>query len=191
MGDPYGRSDDVWIDLYGDTYPIKDDLKKRGAVWTDDCPQSDGMADVLLSGFSMRRPMNRWAIRLDNLEKLSGKIAELEELGFTVQFPSKESIAAYRAIRAKVDGRNAAEQAERKAALDALGSKPQYSDEIQAFFPAGTTWNRKFYGKAGKYRVYISGKEVNVTDAQKDEMEKTLESRDAWEASKQEIMQGT
>lgn len=77
-----------------------------------------------------------------------------------------------------------AEQAERKAALDALGPKPEYSDEMRSFFPNGTTWNRKFYGKAGKYRIYISGKEVSVTDAQKSEMEKALESRDAWEARK-------
>lgn len=138
----------------------------------------------------MCRPMKRWAVRLDNLGELSGKIAELEKLGFTVQFPSEESIAVYRAIRAEVDERRVAEQAERKAALDALGPKPQYSDEIRSFFPDGTTWNRKFYGKAGKDRIYISGKEVCITDAQKAEMEKTLESRDAWEARKKEIMRG-
>ena len=189
-GNPCGRSDEVWIVLFGDTYPIKDDLKKCGAVWTDACPQSDGMTGALFAEFSMRRPMKRWAVRLDDLGKLSGKIAELEGLGFTFQFPSKESIATYRAIRAEVNERRVAEQAERKAALDALGPKPKYSDEIRSFFPDGTTGNRKFYGKAGKYRIYISGKEICVTDAQKAEMEKTLESRDAWEARKKEIMQG-
>lgn len=43
-------------------------------------------------------------------------------------------------------------------------------------------------------QLYVDGrqfrKEVCITDAQKAEMEKNLESRDAWEARKKEIMRG-
>ena len=147
----------------------------------------------------MSRPLKRWAICLNDIEQLPDAVEKLERLGFTIQFPEEGVITTYRLIHNEIKKKQAAEQekkaaaqaqkeAEQKAALEALGPKPAYSEEIHSFFPAGTTWNRKFYGKSGKYRVYISGKEVFITDEQKKEMEATLEARDAWEDKKAAIL---
>lgn len=199
FGNPYGNEEAVWVVLHGDTYSIKDKLKEIGAIWTDAYPDSDSAGGVLLSGLSTRRPMKRWAILLSDLDRLPDKVELLEDIGFSVELPNDDAVATYRIIRADVQKQKAAQRAEQEAAkekkwleqqkaLDELGPKPSYSDEIRAFFPVGTTWNRKFYGKPGKYRVYISGQEVFITNDQKAEMEQTLNARDAWEEKKEAIL---
>ena len=200
LGDPYGTEDTFWIVLFGETYEIKDKLKEIGARWTNAYPDSDNAIGVLMSGLSMKRPMNRWAIPLSDLEALPEKVRLLENMGFAIESPGDDVFIAYKTIRAEVKKRKEAEQAEQNAikekkrmeqqkALEALGPKPVYSDEIHTFFPTGSTWNRKFYGKPGKYRVYISGQEVSITDEQKAEMEQTLKDREAWDEKRKAILE--
>ena len=39
LGNPYVESDSVWIVMFGDLFPIKEDLKQCGAIWTENYPE--------------------------------------------------------------------------------------------------------------------------------------------------------
>lgn len=201
FGSPYEDSEWAWFILHGDTFPIKEDLKKLGAWWTDEYPDQDNSTGAtLLYGLSMQRPLKRWAIRCPlNETKVAEIQSKLEAIGFCCVLPSAETIQLWHSVRAESQRmknekahKEAAEKSEKEraiaSALAELGPKPEYPDEIKALWPDGATWNGKIYGRSKHYSVYFNGQKIDLTDEQADIMEKAYAARLDWAAKRKEIM---
>lgn len=201
LGSPYEDKMHIFFVLFGDTYPLKEDLKAIGGRYTDDYPTEDStLTNTVFHGLSTKPPMKRWAIHClyENGKEVAQKLAGL---GFKLEFPSKETqgmwlrvhaeSAAHKDARQAEEAKAAAEKgAEKQKKLDELGPIPAWPEDILSIWPAGARWNGKFYGRPGRYSVYLGGEKVDLSDTQKDEMEKTSEARAAWRKRKEEIGQG-
>lgn len=75
-------------------------------------------------------------------------------------------------------------------ALEELGPKPEWPEEISRVWPEGGTWNCKFYGRPGKWRIYIKNQEIQLSDGLKEQMEEIYEKRNEWKKKKDEIERG-
>lgn len=171
----------------GDTMPNKEAIKALGATYTRDYP-SEGMLGDL---FMMRAPGLRWVLNCE-IDELQSKIDQIKNIGAKINsVPSDTDIALYHKIvndrqKNKLEKERAL-QAELDTELDILGKIPSWPEDIAELWPEGTKWNGKFYGKINKWRVYFSGKEVYLTDNQKEEMEKVQKERQIWREKKKEI----
>lgn len=201
LGDPYNEKMDVFFVLFGDTYPLKEDLKAIGCRYTDDYPEDEStLGSTLFYGMSAKTPMKRWAIHC-LFEEGKEKVQKLTDLGFKVVYPGQEAQMMWAHVHAEAAAQKDAKRAEEAAAaaeekaekqkkLDELGPIPAWPEDILSIWPAGARWNGKFYGRAGRYSVYLGGEKVDLSDTQKEEMEKTSEARAAWWKRKEEIGQG-
>lgn len=194
MGSAMDEQPHVYAVFGGDTYPHKDELKALGARWTRDYPGNMG----LLGALRLTGPdCSAWVIEVSDLESLEPKLAELDA---KIEWPSREDMAVWAAMRQsaeayhqerreKVAAAKAEREAAKQAALDELGPKPTYPERISALWPAGGRWNGNIYGKPGKHRVYLGGVEVFVSDDEAATMTATLAARKAWQAQKDSIEQ--
>lgn len=89
----------VAIVFEGDTFPYKDELKARGAKWTDVYPLSEEQkAGGIFTGLlATREPPKRWVI-YTSPEQLEAKIDELKDfLQFNLkEIPSQENILIWK-----------------------------------------------------------------------------------------------
>ena len=188
---PFADTNDLWVVLYGDTYPIKDDIKALGGFYTDAYPDKDSFFANMLS---TSRPLKRWCLRCPWDYEATGQ--KLAALGFEVQLPSESEEATYLVARQEHLDRKAAQQADdaaKQSAIDAqladLGPKPEWPDDIKALWPTGAKWNCKIYGRKGSYCIYLNGDKIPLTDAQQSAMQSTYTARQEWEAKKKSIME--
>lgn len=195
LGSPLKEKATIYAVLFGDTYSLKEQLKAIKAIWTDDYPETDGFWGSL--GMTVNRPFKRWVLRI-NEENFEEACSNLTELGFKCELPNEESFVIWSTAHKSAMMRNeelAKEKREKQAEIEAkkaeaiqlLGAKPAYPEEIRALWPEGAKWNGKIYGKKGHYRVYFSGTETSISDEQKVLMETVLDARREWEDKKEEI----
>ena len=181
LGSPLDDKPVAYAVLFGDTYPIKDNIKSIGAYYTDNYPADAGILGSL--GLSLAAPQKRWVLEIGDDKKL----AELEALGFAIECPSETDIIMWRSAH-EIEMKNKAENDEIKnQAMDQIGEIPAWPDEIKAIWPAGTKWNGKVYGKPGNYNVYFSGDKVEITDEQKETLEKKKKKRERWREFKKSV----
>ena len=82
-------------------------------------------------------------------------------------------LIAYQQEKAKHD----AQEAERKAKMDALGPPPAVPAVLK-----GHRWNQRVYGNAGNYTVYPDGVKTGLTDAEANEIMVYLKETEAYGA---------
>lgn len=198
LGNPYNEKMDVWFVLFGDTYPLREQLKAIGGRFTDEYPaEKSTLGGSLFFGMSTKLPMKRWAIYC-----LADKGHEVEQklsgLGFQLQYPSQETQDMWRRVHAEATAQRETKRAEKEKAaaerekeksekLTALGPMPTWPKNILAVWPASARWNGKIYGRPGSYSVYFGGEKVDLTDTQKEALEKAQAARAAWRKKKEEI----
>ena len=132
----------------GNTKPLKDEIKKLGYRW-----QTKDTADNML-GLDFRKPDLCW-----------GKIIYPSE--FEAELLKAESIGAEKLVTEKglatmlVQSVAIGMQKEWKkkhAAIAAL-EKPEIPEIIK-----GHKWNKKIYGRAGRYSIYPDGEKTEISD---------------------------
>ena len=178
----------------GNSYPKKDEIKAIGGVWTDNYPTEGAFKSLFGASFTPKR----WVL-FCALDELNETVKKVEDIGAKINnVPTNMDIAVYEDInrrkrqqkeevKKKIEQEKEEKQKEKQKLLDELGPIPPWPDDIAEKWPDGTTWNGKIYGKEGYYNVYFSGKNVRITNEQKEEMEKTSELRDEWKKKKKEI----
>lgn len=167
----------------GDTYTHKEDINGLGACWTQDYPD-EGILNDLLQVSPHRYRWVAWC----TLDDFAYKLKQIEEIGAKIKsMPSNNDFAMYRTIKNKVDTDKAKKEEALQKELASIGPKPPWPDDILALWPSGATWNGKFYGKTGYWSVYFNGVKIELTDEQKDIMEKTSKKRQEWLSKKQDI----
>lgn len=103
----------------GDTYPYKDRLKARGAVWTDEYPTKEElMAGSTLAGlFMFREAPKKWVVYIEQFCELNEKLSELmtefkNDGARIVEQPSDANIQLWtEAFRQMVESENNEEKA--------------------------------------------------------------------------------
>lgn len=167
----------------GDTMPYKDIIKSLGATYTRDYPSEGVLGDL----FMMRAPKLRWVLNCE-IKELQSKIEQIKNIGAKINsVPSDRDIALYHQIMRDKQKNKLEKEKVLQAELDTLGKIPSWPENITELWPEGAKWNGKFYGKSKIWRVYFSGKEVYLTDKQKEEMEKVQKERQEWREKKKEI----
>lgn len=179
----YDKTPGVWAVFGGDSYSHKDELKAAGCRWSDEYPDKSVMGDLL----GLSRPRKAWVLRGEDPEAL---IETARNLGAAVTLPDEMEMATWAAARKEVEAIRSREQEKTNAALEELGPIPAWPEAVKAQWPEGATWNGKVYGKAGAHRIYLSGKEVYITDEDAEAMERTREARADWRKKKSEIESG-
>lgn len=135
----------------------------------------------------MRAPGLRWVLNCE-IDELQSKIDKIKNIGAKINsVPSDTDIALYHQILNDKQKNRLEKERVIQEKLEILGKIPSWPEDIAELWPEGAKWNGKFYGKTGKWRVYFSGKEIYLTDKQKEEMEKTQEARQIWRENKKEI----
>ncbi|MBJ6362078.1 hypothetical protein ACFOQM_12330 [Paenibacillus sp. GCM10012307] len=174
--DPYGQR--IVLQFKGGTEGLKEEIRALGYRWGELPPI--GTFGLL----STSRPPLAWhrIIELDQLQTELDKVAGLQpELKNNM---TDLDVAFYREIKTRNDAQKTAEEA-KKSEIDAQKSavpRPKVPPKL-----AGTTWNQKIYGKQGRYRIYPDGVEVNLTDAEADEVREFLAAKAAYKKKIEEI----
>lgn len=179
----YNKPDDedIAIVFYGDTYPHKTEIQSLGAVWTDEFPSEGLLNDMIMGGSGYKR----WVL-YTSMEKFDETIKKVESIANVKNYPSDVDIMMY----SQQKQRQLDKMARVNNALEELGPKPEWPEEISKVWPEGGTWNCKFYGKPGKWMIYIKNKEIQISDDLKKQMEEVFEKRNEWKKKKEEIERG-
>lgn len=166
----------VLIIFGGNTKQNKEKIKELGADWTHEYPSEGDFMNTRKSGF-------RWVIRC-NTNEIGTKLLEIKKIGAKINnLPSKTDISSYLHTLKEY------ETVKRKyhLAIEELGAIPSWSSEINDIWPEEARWNGKFYGKSGKWCVYLSNEKIDLTDEQNKSMEETMNQRNLWKKKKNEI----
>lgn len=113
---------------------------------------------------------------------------EIVAIGGTCVVPPDDEKQLYAELLA--DGKKEAEIRRERyaAALEQLGPKPEYPQDVADIFSGGH-WNGTFYGGPGNWSVYINGEKRALTDEQKRAKKKIGKARAEWNARAAEIKQ--
>lgn len=168
----------------GDTMPHKDTIKTLHARYTDDYPADGMLGDLLMT----RSPKLRWVLYC-KIEDIQTKIDQVKGIGAKINsFPSETDLALYMQVLNNAQKERAKKEKEKQEAMQAeletIGKIPSWPKDILKMWPDGAKWNGKFYGKSGRWSVYFSGEKVELTDVQKEAMEKAQEERQKWREKK-------
>ena len=153
---PYDVKTPIVLSFSGDSYTYKDKIKELGYHW--------GYADPAgVFGFmSTKEPPKTWSKTIP-LEQYDAEIAAAKEIGAKIKDNVRDvDIAAYKQVKAEADKKEANEKAKEQAIeseIAKLGDPPAKPSCL----PKGR-WNGRIYGKQGKYRIYISNKEIAISD---------------------------
>lgn len=187
LGSAFDRDIKAWAVFGGDSYSHKDELKAAGARYTDEYPSKSALSDIL----GIERTPRAWCLCDTSVEPL---LAKAEALGAKIYLPSETDLAVWQAARqTALQAREekaaeaAANEQEKQAALSELGEKPAWPQSVSDKWPKGAKWNTRIYGKPGNHRIYLSGKEIHITDEEAAAMQDTLKARESWTARKKEI----
>lgn len=162
-------------------YEYKDQLKALGYRWVDNVPcRHPGEL-----GNDLHHGQRCWAKRVAR-DGITAACNEIVAIGGTCVVPPDDEKQLYAELLA--DGKKEAEIRRERyaAALEQLGPKPEYPQDVAAIF-AGGRWNGKIYGRPGNWSVYIDGEKRAMTNAQKQAMEEIDRARAEWEARKAEM----
>ena len=166
-------------------YDYRDQLKAAGYRLTEYYPSGSRAGNALADALRVTAPPKMWCktIAIDNIPE---ETAAVEAMGGRCILPSREALADFAAMlaagKAAADKKKAAEEeaaAKKAAAREAAGPIPEYPADLAGIL-AGGRWNGKIYGKPGSWRIYISGAETPLTDAQKKALEETSAARREW-----------
>lgn len=152
---PYINVDDggillsVWFS--GDTLPHKDDIKALDYHWGEREAANDLFATYVPKCWQK-------TISLDNLEE---EVEKAISVGAKSLVSDKGLFATMNYHIALEKQEKWKEQQERIKAIN----RPKVPSLI-----SGHRWNRKIYGKAGNWSVYLDGEKVLVTDEQAEEL---------------------
>lgn len=162
-------------------YDYKEQLKDLGYIWVNNRPGHNpgDLGNVLYDG------QRCWAKRVAR-DGITAACNEIVAIGGTCVVPPDDEKQLYAELLA--DGKKEAEIRRERyaAALEQLGPKPEYPQDVAAIF-AGGRWNGKIYGRPGNWSVYIDGEKREITNAQKQAMEEIDRARAEWEARKAEM----
>lgn len=198
LGNAMEENPTIYAVFGGDAYSHKDELKALGAYFTDDYPTGGALIDAIGLGYVPKA----WVMRFRNLESLREDLIKLESdlapLGCILKYPSDDdrrfwsdlhafALSERKKRRENEDAAKAEREAAKQTALEELGPKPAFPERIMALWPAGGCWNGTVYGKPGKRRVYLGGKEVNISDEEATAMSTILAARKKWQCKKDEI----
>lgn len=175
---PMFHSSDLPIAIIfgGNTKPIKEKLKELGAHWTKDYPT----ASFLGEAFGEPNYVYRWVIWCE-IYKIDAFLKKIELLGIKINtVPSAMDISMYAQMREAENKRKEEKKSERDKELEELGEIPQWPQSIRDELSSGAKWNRKFYGKAGRWSIYLSGTKIELTDDEKEEIEEIGKKRGEW-----------
>lgn len=179
------QEDEIAIVFYGDTYPYKDKIRELGAVWTDYQPAQGVLNNLIMGG-----PNYKSWVLFTSLDKFEETIKKVEHIATVKNYPTDVDIAMHLSMKQRQSEKEEEKQEENKKRLDALGPKPEWPEEISKVWPEGGTWNCKFYGKPGKWKIYIKNQEIQLTDELKEQMEEVYKKRLEWKKKKEEIERG-
>lgn len=199
LGNPYESDIKMLAVLYGDVYPIKDQVKEIGdARFCDDYPNSDDIFTAPLP-FVLSRPKKRWTITFGQ-DAFNEVLSRLKALGFSITYPTKDDINTWATIHQQYLSKqeekcaeDLAKEQEKKnkiaSALAELGPQPELPDWFKQQ-ATGKRWNGTIYGRSGHYNIYLSGEQLNLTDAQAKELQKAVSEREQWYKKEQAIKHG-
>lgn len=170
----------MYIQLSGNTRPVKDKIKELGFKWTE---LNEG---GVLGFISVSRPKLGWQYQVSGdvntaSASIRGKIAELREAFpelVEVNGTSDVDFAAY----LRVSQANAGKRDELESKLAELGPRPEKPECI----PAGR-WNGKLYGRSGRYSIYVDNAKIDLNDADGDAVAQYISARDDYEAKAAKI----
>lgn len=170
-------------------YDYRDQLKAAGYRLTEYYPSGSRAGNALADALRVTAPPKMWCktIAIDDIQ---AETAAVEAMGGHCILPSREALSDFAAMlaagKAERDrtavAKKAAEEeaaAKKAAAMEAAGPIPEYPADLARIL-AGGRWNGKIYGKPGAWRIYISGTETPLTDAQKKALEETSAARRTW-----------
>ena len=151
----------VWYE--GDTMPHKDEIKELGYRWSERISAQDSL--------SFKRPPLCWnkTIRYDELEK---EAAQAVALG-AASIVAESGLFASINYRIAVNKQNEWQQKQEKINAVVKTDVPE--------LVSGRKWNKKIYGKAGGYMVYLDGDKICITDEQADVLKRYLEQKDMYD----------
>lgn len=173
--------EDIAIVFYGDTYPHKAEIQSLGAVWTDRYPREGFLNDMIMGGSGYKS----WVL-YSSVENFEENIKKVETIAKVNNYPSEVDIIMYSTQKQKqLDKRTRINNE-----LEELGPKPEWPDEISRIWPEGGSWNCKFYGKPGNWRIYIKNQEIQLSDDLKKQMEEIYKKRLEWKKTKEAIEKG-
>lgn len=176
----------IMISLHGATEPIKDEAKARGYRWGELPAGSNIIFGTL--GMMRRAPMG-WSLVLpasSDLDALGRKVAA--ELVWIKSIPGLNIEKSTWISQIDIDylhaglkrEADAAAAAAAKSAWLAANLEPQNRKLRQILgVPNTAKWNGKWYGK-NERRVYIDGKEHELSAAQKAEWAAGVQARKMW-----------
>lgn len=121
-----------------------------------------------------------------SVENFEENIKKVETIAKVNNYPSEVDIIMYSTQKQKqLDKRTRINNE-----LEELGPKPEWPDEISRIWPEGGSWNCKFYGKPGNWRIYIKNQEIQLSDDLKKQMEEIYKKRLEWKKTKEAIEKG-
>lgn len=164
-------------------YDYKEQLKDLGYIWVNNRPGHNpgDLGNVLYDG------QRCWAKRVAR-DGITAACNEIVAIGGTCVVPPDDEKQLYAELLA--DGKKKAEIRRERyaAALEQLGPKPEYPQDVADIFSGGH-WNGTFYGGPGNWSVYINGEKRALTDEQKRAKKKIGKARAEWNARAAEIKQ--
>lgn len=170
--------------IEGDTRSYIDKLKRMGAIYTDEYPSSNSLNDTI----DYKSSYKAWVIysNLNNMENVFDDI--LTNFGAFVrscETPTQADLDKYHEI---MNSRKKLKE-EMDQEISALGYMPEWPKEIKSKWTQETFWNGKFYGKSGKWSIYLNGEKIDVSDQLKDQIEMVVDARKIWCNQKEEILE--
>lgn len=171
----------------GDSYPYKDDLREMGATWTAAYPaKEEQLAGGLFSFDSLQR-YKKWVINCTP-EDLGTLIKRSTDLGAEIiEGIDEMQLTTWAALHNAFTAKKEAEEAEKAEKIKALGSLPSWPQEIDEKWPVGASWNKTFYGKPGRWAIYLNNKKISISDELKNEMEEIMNLRQEWRDAVEKI----
>lgn len=178
---PYKSEKECVALIYdGDTYSHKDSLREMGATWTDLYPAKEEQFAGGMFAFDSRQRYKKWVINCTP-EDLGSLIKRSSDLGATIISGIDEmQLTTWAAVHNQVLANHAEKDAEKAKKLEALGPMPDWLEAIKEKWPTGAKWNTKFYGKPGRWTIYLDNEKITLSDELKVQMEQTLCERRKW-----------
>lgn len=170
--------EEVAFVFWGDSFSHKEELKTLGATYTNDYPK-----DRLINDLLHLPPQQKCWVLFCSVAEYENTFAKVKELATVKNVPSKTDINFFLEAQKQQLRREEKIQAE----LSELGTIPAWPDELRAKWPSGGSWNSKFYGKNGSWRIFINNQEIKISDELKEQTEKVLAARSEWRKKKEEI----
>lgn len=172
-GDIDEENGDILLYLYidGNTKPHKEKLKELGFRW--------GARSSSMDCLSERRTAMCWHVIIDSAD-LKKTVEDVDASGIGVELAtSKMSLIQSMAFHIAVEKRSNWTEIQKKIAEIDRPKKPSMLEKKR--------WNRKIYGKSGRFSVYLDGDRHDISDETASELERYAGMLEKYEAMVNDI----